>query len=103
MCITYPDTMICSCGWNGGIYAVFPDSEYTVNGKGKTVPTIPAGTVFYNRPAEQARNPRTPGHAGQPGQPSHAHSGIEPTVRLASQLDSRSAVHGPVGAVRTMF
>ena len=77
---------------NGGIYAVFPESEYTVNRKGKTVPVIPAGTVFY---------------IGLPGKlPTHdsnAHAGIEPTVRMSSEHEARAAAATQMGAVNTML
>jgi hypothetical protein len=80
---------------NGGIYAVFPESEYTVNRKGRTVPLIPAGTVFYIGLPNKLTTP--------PGRSSNAHTGIEPTVRLVSQIDSRSPVDAPVGVVNTML
>src|SRR6185503_15575203 len=77
---------------NGGIYAVFPESEYTVNRKGKTVPVIPAGTVFYiGLPSKL------------PTHDSNAHTGIEPTVRIAGEHDARAEAATHIGAVNTML
>jgi hypothetical protein len=80
---------------SGGVYAVFPESDYATNRDGRTVPQIPAGTIFYiGLPTKLT----TPGHVTK-----QSGAGIEPTVRLASELNSRSAIDIPDAAVRTMI